>query len=58
MSDADRPRVADDRRGTDRPAAGTATPDAPPTAPAFSMLADDGAACVDGVCALPDPASR
>lgn len=57
----DAPRSAVGRSAPARPAppeADTANgPDesAGPTAPGLSMLADDGAACVDGVCALPDP---
>ncbi|GAA1867228.1 hypothetical protein [Myceligenerans crystallogenes] len=36
-----------------------ATAAAPSSAvPVLAMLADDGAACADGVCAVPDPASR
>lgn len=37
------------------PAGGTASPSGPPL---LAMLADDGAACVDGVCALPEPGDR
>ncbi|MBE1875333.1 hypothetical protein [Myceligenerans pegani] len=51
MSDTDRTMIAVDRTAVER---SDADGIAPP-APLLSMLADDGAACVDGVCALPEP---
>lgn len=53
VSGATEPRTA-----VGHPAMEPGGPDAPPAAPVFSMLADDGAACADGVCALPDPGER
>ncbi|GAB3175825.1 hypothetical protein GCM10027059_49810 [Myceligenerans halotolerans] len=55
MSEADRNGTAVEPATIESSVAGgpaeTAAP--PAGAPVFSMLADDGAACVDGVCALP-----
>lgn len=51
-----------ERPATNRSPAAVAPPvtrnDEKPTAPVFDMLADDGATCVDGVCALPEPEPR
>ncbi|MBL0888865.1 hypothetical protein [Myceligenerans indicum] len=42
----------------DAPAAPPGVTERPEGAPLLSMLADDGAVCVDGVCALPEPGTR
>ncbi|RPF21722.1 hypothetical protein [Myceligenerans xiligouense] len=52
------PRSAVERSATAGPAQPDETTGQAATAPVLTMLADDGAACVDGVCALPDPARR
>lgn len=58
MSDTERTTTSTGLPAVDEPGTARTVPAEAGATPVLSMLADDGAACVDGVCALPEHGTR